>query len=50
MAKLNDEEVAALLHGDISDIEDFDEIEINYENLDEILLEVPDIVEVSILM
>lgn len=44
MAFLNDDEVAELLNGDISDVEELDEgPDINYETLDEILLEIPDV-------
>lgn len=39
MNKLNDEQIAELLVGDVSDIEDFNENEdINTDNLDELLL------------
>lgn len=50
MTKLNDEQNASLLNGDISDDEKFVEIDMNYKNLDKILLAVPDAVEVSILL
>lgn len=47
--KLSDEEVAELLQGDISDIEELDEGEdINIENLNAILNQFPDTFDVSI--
>lgn len=47
--KLSDEEVAELLQGDISDLEELDEgDDINIDNLNEILNTFPDNIEVSI--
>jgi len=47
--KLSDEEVAELLQGDISDVEELDEgDDINIDNLNEILIKFPDNIEVSI--
>jgi len=47
--KLSDEEVAELLQGDISDLEELDEgDDINIDNLNEILNQFPDNIEVSI--
>lgn len=46
--KLSDEEVAELLQGDISDLEELDEgDDINLDNLNEILNQFPDSLEVS---
>lgn len=47
--KLSDDEVAELLQGDISDIEELDEgDDINIDNLNEILNQFPDTFDVSI--
>lgn len=47
--KLSDEEVAELLQGDISDLEELDEgDDINIDNLNEILNQFPDNIEVSV--
>lgn len=47
--KLTDEEVAELLQGDVSDLEELDEgDDINIDNLNEILNQFPDNIEVSI--
>lgn len=47
--KLSDDEVAELLQGDISDLEELDEgDDINIDNLNEILNQFPNSVEVSI--
>jgi len=47
--KLTDEEVAELLQGDLSDLEELDEgDDINIDNLNEILNQFPDNIEVSI--
>lgn len=46
---LKDDDIADLLNGDVSDIEEFDEVEdINYENLDEILSTIPNEPEVTL--
>jgi len=45
--KLKDEEIANILSDDISDIEEFYEDDINLDNLDELLMNVNDVHEVS---
>jgi len=46
---LEDKAIADLLNGDVSDVEEFDEGDvISYENLDEVLFQLPDTIEVSI--
>lgn len=50
MASLNDDEIAELINGDVSDLDEFDEgSDINFETLDEILLQFPDVVDVMYL-
>lgn len=47
--KLSEDEVADLLHGDLSDIGELDEgDDVNIENLNEILNQFPDNIDVSI--
>lgn len=45
--KLKDEEIADILSGDTSDIEELYENDINLDNLDELLMNVNDVYEVS---
>ena len=45
--KLKEEEIAGILNGDTSDIEEFYEDDINLDNLDELLMNVNDVYEVS---
>jgi len=45
--KLKDKEIDDILSGDTSDIEEFYEDDINLDNLDELLMNVNDVYEVS---
>jgi len=45
--QLKDEEIADILSGDTSDIEEFYEDDINLDNLDELLMNVSDVSKVS---
>lgn len=45
--QLKDEEITDILSGDTSDIEEFYEDDINLDNLDELLMNVNDVSEVS---